>query len=478
MVICRGFWSGRVKRFTSAIVLAIALIFSANDIFAAQIAGVPPALPPDVKRQVEIYFGNDFFGDGGDTDDFRTQQLSLTAAVGERWMFVIDHSILTLEEPQTGPEGRLDQLSGSLGYRFFIDEGSRVRQTFDAGIGFRYSGDIAGARIQNGFHQIINNEIKTMPYVDTERVDGTLWAAFDRTGVLKNAAKIPLLGAGWQLGYWGRGATMLTTDAQWDGDVRVAATAGKRWFQSWLGVQANWREGYDRDNVQQETARNEDGTGIVFGLRFGPIVIETEQQFNGDSSSGHMSFISTGEALPRLAYGTNKFSIATGLTLPDITASLQGRWTNCNLLRCGERWQRALMVDVRYGKPQFGSDVDRFVETIQVAGALEFERPLLNDLDWMTVFASAGIGWRSEQLQGEGDLGGQQSETVERFGLVGDTGVRFSTSAQSDSLNFMIQFGLSGWLPSSDGTVEFAGENERLQSPQLVLLAGLMLEFL
>jgi hypothetical protein len=74
----------------------------------------------------------------------------------------------------------------------------------------RYSGDIAGARIQNGFHQIINNKIKTMPYVDTDRVDGTVWAAFDRTGVLKNDASVPLLGDGWQLGYWGRGATLLT----------------------------------------------------------------------------------------------------------------------------------------------------------------------------------------------------------------------------------------------------------------------------
>jgi len=477
MVICRGFWPGRSKRFALAIVLAVSLVFGANEAIAAQIAGVPPALPPDMQRQVEIYFGNDFFGDGGDTDDYRTQQLSLTGAVGERWMFVIDHSILTLEEPQSGPEGRLDQLSGSLGYRFFIDEDSRVRQSFDAGIGFRYSGDVAGARIQNGFHQIINNEIKTMPYVDTDRVDGTVWAAFDRTGGLKIDASVPLLGDGWQLGYWGRGTTLLTTDAQWDGDLRVAATAQKRWFQGWLGVQANWREGYDRDNVQRETARNEDGTGLVFGLRFGPVIIETEQQFNGDSSSGHMSIVSTGQALPRLAYGTNKFSIATGLTLPDVTVSLQGRWTNCNLLRCGEFWQRALMLDVRYGKPQFGSEVDRFVETIQVAGALEFARPLLDDLDWMMVYASAGLGWRSEQLQGEGDLGGQQSATVERPGLVGDTGVRFSTSAQNDSLNFMIQLGLSAWLPSSDGTVEFAGEIERLQRPELVLLAGLMLEF-
>ena len=477
MVKGRGYWQSRAKRFAPAVVLVTAFISAAGECPAAQIAGVPPPLPPDLERQVEIYFGNDFFGDGGDTDDFRTQQLSLTAALGERWMFVVDHSILTLEETGLGPEGRLDQFSGSFGYRFFSEAGTRVRQVLDAGSGFRYSGDLAGARMQNGFHQITNNEIKTMPYVDTERVDATLWAAFERTGVLNDDAGVPLLGEGWRLGYWGRGATMLTTDSQWDADLRIAATAGRKGFQTWLGVQASWREGYDRDNVQKQTARYEDGTGIVFGLRFGPVIIETEQQFNGDSSSGHLSFVSNGQALPQLADGVGKFGVQAGLTLPDITASLQGRWTNCNLLRCDERWQRTLVLEGRYGKPQYGSDVERFVETIQVAGALEFARPWSGRLDWMSIYASAGIGWRSERLQGEGELGGQKSDIVGRPGLTGDAGVRFATSAQNESWNFMTQFGLSVWLPSSDGTVEFAGQDEQLQRPELVLLAGLLLEY-
>jgi hypothetical protein len=473
MVIRRWYLPGRTIRF----VLVIVLVLGASAADAAQISGVPPAVPPGMQRQVEIFFGNDFFGDGGDTDDFRTQQLGLTATFGERWMFVIDHSILTLEEPQQGPPGRLDQLSGSLGYRFFSTQSSRVRQAFDTGIGFRHSGETAGARIQNGFHQIISNGIKTMPYVDTERVDGTLWASFDRDGVLYRNAGFPLLGDGWEYGYWVRGTTMLTTDGQWDGNVRLAAVAGRNWFQGWLGLLGSWREGYDRDNVQRETARNEAGTGVVIGLRFGPLLIESEQQFNGDSSYGHLSLVSTGQAMSQLAYGTNKFSIQAGLTMPDVYASLQGRWTNCNLLRCGELWQRALVLDVRYGKPQFGSAVDRFVETIQIVGAIEFERPLFDEYDWMTTYASAGVGWRSEQLEGEGMLSGQRSNSVERPGLAADAGVRLSTSARGDSWSLILQLGLSGWLPSSDGTVQFAGETEQLQRPEIVILAGVMVEF-
>ena len=451
------------------LLVAVILVFVAGDVGAAQISGIPPAIPPGMQRQVEIFFGNDFLGRGSDTDDFRTQQLSLVASAGERWTILIDHSILTLKNPQQGPPGRLDQLSGSLGYRFFSAQSTHVRQSFDAGVGFRQSGKTAGARIQNGFHQLIKQRIDTMPYVDTERVDGTLWASFDRDGILKND--------GWEYGYWARATTLLTTDGQWDGDLRLVGVAGKNWFQGWFGLSGSWREGYDRDNVTRETARYEAGTGIVFGLRFGPLLLETEQQFNGESAYGHISLVSTGQALPRLATGTNKFSITAGLTMPDVYASLQGRWTNCNFLGCGELWRRAVVLDVRYGKPQFGSATDRFVKTTQVVGALEFERPLFNGFEWMTTFASAGLGWRTERLEGEGTLGGQQSDAVDRLGLAADAGVRLSTSARGASWNILIQLGLSGWLPSSDGTVQFAGETEHLQSPQLVVLAGVQLEF-
>ncbi len=454
-----------------------AVLVSVNAASAAQISGIPTAMPPGAQRQVEIFLGNDFFGDGGATDDFRTQQFGLSATFRERWILVVEQSILTLEEPQRGLPGRLDQLSGSIGYRFFSDHRSRVRQSFDAGIGFRHSGDTGGARIQNGYHQIIGDGIKTLPYVATNRVDATLWAAFDHDRVLGDDASLLLLGHGWRYGYWARGATMLTTDGQWDGDLRLAAVAGKNRFQGWIGLTGNWRDGYDRDNVSRETARNETGTGIVIGVRFGSLLIETEQRFNGDSAYGYVSLVSTGRAAPKFAHDRNKFSIQAGVSIPDVMVSLQGRWSNCNLLRCGEHWRRALVVDTRYGKPQFGRAVDRFVETIHVVGAMEFERSLLDRSGWLTTYASAGVGWRSERLKGEGVLGGQQSAAVQRPGLAADAGIRLSTGARGDAWRFIMQLGLSGWLPSSDGAVQFAGETERLQRPEFVILSGVLLEF-
>jgi hypothetical protein len=445
---------------------------------AAQIPGMPPPALPGVDRHVEIFFGNDFLGRGGKVDDFRTQHFGVTMEYGERWVALLDHSILTLEEPREGDPGRLDQLSGSIGYSVLREVRQRHRQALDLGGGFRYSGDIAGSRIQNGFHQLIGASIKTMPYVDTDRVDGVLWLQYNRDGVLKRGVGIPLLGQGWELGYWARFSTLLTSDGQSDGNGGLMATASRSWFSGWLGLQGDWRAGYDRDHVTRETARNEDGGGIVLGLRLGPLIIETEQQFNGDSATGHMSLVSTGEALPQFADGDNSFGMQLGLSMPDVYATFEGRWSNCNLLRCTSNWQRTSVLEVRYGKPQFGNDTGRFVETWQVSAGLEFEHAPVPSLDWMTTYGSLGVGWRSERLKGEGDeLGGMASESVGRAGLTANTGLRFSTSAGNRSWSLMLQLGLSAWLPSSDGEVSFAGTSETLQRAELAFASGVLIRF-
>ena len=438
----------RFVRLIMASMLVAGMSLTTKPTVAAQIAGVPAAVPPGLDRRLEIFFGNDFFGAGDYEDDFRTQQLGLTAALGERWLFVIDHSILTLEEPEQGPPGRLDQLSASLGYRAFEDTSGRVRQSLDIGAGLRISDDLAGSRIQNGFHQILSNSIKTMPYVDTERTDGMFWLAYDHDGRFTDDLRIPLLGDQWQAGYWLRGATLVTTDGQWDGDVRLAAVIGKRWWQGWFGVSGNWREGYDRDNVQRETARSESGTGLVIGLRLGPLLLETEQRFGDDTSYGHISFVSTGEPLQWSGSGDHQFSVQTGLTVPDVLVTLQGRWTSCQWMPCGDTWRSAVVVDTRFGSPQFGSATDQFVDTVQIGAAWEFEALPAPSVEWLSAFVSAGAGWRSETLTGDGALGGQESDTAERAGLTADAGLRFSTMAQNQRWRFRLQVGLSGWLPT------------------------------
>ena len=459
-------------------VVALGLLLSVSPVRAVQLPGVTPPLPPGVDRTFELLFGNDFLGGGGQFDDFRTQQIGLVGALAPRWNLVVDHSILTLEEHNPGGPGRVDHLSASVGYALVQTRTPTHTQGVELGGGFRYSGNVGGARMQNGFHQLVGSKLATMPYVHTDRVDGTLWLRLPRTGVFRRGARLPLVGGGWDFGYWGRAATLVTTDTEWDGSVGLSAVASRRWFQTWLGVQGDWRAGHDRDAVSRETAASEQGAGVVIGLRFGPLVMESFRQLGGDAAYGHLSLVSTGRPPMGLGPEAHALALGAGLSVPDVLATFQARWSPCRLLRCTAAWRRAVLVDFRSGKPQLGNAVDEYVATRQVSAAFELERAPLPDHAWLTAFGALGAGWRTERLEGAGEsLDGVRSEDVARAGLVGDLGLRFGTSAAGRWSHLMVQIGLSGWLPTSPGTVAFAGGTRRLQRPSLVVVSGLVLRF-
>jgi len=110
---------------------------------------------------------------------------------------------------------------------------------------------------------------------------------------------------------------------------------------------------------------------------------------------------------------------------------------------------------------------------------LTFEPPAESDAGCLDQLSgSIGAGWRSERLEIEsGWFAGAESDSVDRPGLVGETGLRFSTVADSERLGLLLQVGLAGWLPSSDGHVEVGGETVRLQRPELIITSGLLLRF-
>jgi len=431
-----------------------------------------------VDRKFELLFSNDFLGRGGEFDDFRTQQIGLAAALGHRWDLILDHSILTLEDRNAPVQGRVDHLTVSAGHRLVRILRAKYTQEVEMGGGLRYSGEIGGARMQNGFHQIVGSKPTTVPYVDTERLDGTFWLRLPAYGSLLSDATIPLLGSEWEFGYWIRAATMVTTDSEWDGDVGLSAVASKGWFQTWLGVQGDWRTGHDRDIVSSETARFEEGAGVFFGFRVGPLLMETVQHFDGNAAYGHLSLTSSGQRLRSLAADTHALSLQAGLSIPDVLANFQGRWSNCRLLSCSQVWRRTVLVDFRSGRPQFEDQTEWYAATRQLSAAFELERAPDPGHEWFTTFGALGAGWRRERLVGEGEeVGGDRSGPVDRWGLVGDLGLRFGTGAATRVSSLMFQIGLSGWLPFSGGTVEFAGGMERLQRTQLVFLSGVVLEF-
>jgi hypothetical protein len=170
---------------------------------AGDIPGMQPMLPPHLAPRFDLAFSNDALGRGGEIDDYRTQQLIFSARLNERWSAVLDHSILTLSKP--GAEGRLDQVSATLGYRLLERRKDDAISGLSGGFGLRTVGDFAGERMQNGFHRLVDSRLEDLPYSDVRGTDAVAWldaehfAPFSRRG-------------NWGFAYWLRGRALVTSD--------------------------------------------------------------------------------------------------------------------------------------------------------------------------------------------------------------------------------------------------------------------------
>ena len=210
---------------------------------SGEMPGLQPQIPPFVERDLEVTFSNDFLGRGGSVDDFRTQQMVIAAGISERWLVLLDHSILTLGDAQQA--GRVDQLSASVGYRLMNKVTDHSVSNLSAGMGIRNAGDFAGERMQNGFHRLIGSDVRSLPYSDADSTDATAWFDVDHYRDLRDFEK--------------------------------------------------WRTGYTAAIVR-ETAIAEDDLAVAMGIRFGALVVETVQQLNNDASYGQLRLVSSGKS--------------------------------------------------------------------------------------------------------------------------------------------------------------------------------------
>ena len=462
-----------MHRRKKAMLLGLGLL-SAAVTNSGEIAGTPAQMPPLIERDLELNFSNDFLGRGGSVDDFRTQQIILTARFAENWIALLDHSILTRDNALE--QGRLDQLSGAVGYRLIHESDPDKVNSLTLGGGFRSSGEFAGERIQNGFHRLIGSDVEVLPYVDTNRTDATLWLDAERYRVLRAASGNSFF-ASWTGGYWIRGNTLLTTDGQWDTGLGAYAVASRNAIDIWFGLRQDWRSGYERDPVQTATAIAEQDLAVVLGVRFGAIVLETVQQTTNKASYGQLKFVSSGKnAFPQDATWP-RINIEFGFILPDVQVQLAGKYRS-NLLVSGDsRWRESLFLDTRFGEPQFGADSSVFVRSRQMTVGLEWERQLAQSLPWISVYGALGGGWRSEQLVGDNVRAGQVSESAGRLVVSGSSGLRFSAANVGHDWWYRLQLGIVAWAPLEDATVLLGNDVFRIQKPALGISLGMTFEY-
>lgn len=438
-------------------------LLAAPSAVAGEISGLPPSLTPTTQPEYTFYFGNDFLA-AGTNDDFRTQQLIASARVRDRWRIVLDHSILTREHAVSGPPARIDLMSLSVGYEWLNREHANGRDVVVSGVGVRGAGNYGGSRIQNGFHSLIESEASFLPYAPTRQVDATIWVLGETHRILRHAKGGGLLW-GWDTGYWARAGVLATADGQFDGVAGIYAIATRPGFDLWLGLRRDWREGYDADLVQRETAREESKLALSYGVRLGSVIMETVQRFDSYASYGQISFVSS-PTTRRKPTGTNAAAdFQLGLHLPHMMMQMAGRWHRPVLLDRSSQWRESITVDLRGGQPQIGHDVNSYAETVQLTAGLEYSRPFAASPEWLRFYGGASLGWREEKFIGRGSMEGVTSESVGRAVFQADMGIEIDAVRIGGNWRHKLRLGVSAWAPAKSVTVMTGGELTTLLEP-------------
>jgi hypothetical protein len=435
---------------------------------AGEIAGLPSNTPPIMQRPLEFSFSNDFLGRGGSVDDFRTQQFIISGTIRDRWEVTVDHSILTLidvDEP-----ARTDQLSATLGYRIFNAVSDTTVNRVTAGLGVRGYGDFAGERIQNGFHQLVRSSVEIAAYTDLDRTDATGWVDAHRYSLLKGSKD----SEEWRWGYWLRGSALWASDGQLDAAAGAYGVAGKGAVDFWIGLRHDWRSGYE-EPVLIETAVAEEDLAAVFGLRWGPVVFETVQQFDNKASYGQVRLVAAGFDEARAGAEQSNLQFDAGVTIPDVHLVLAGRWQAGWLNQGESAWRRSLYLMGGHGEPQHDDDPMIYRRTSQAGAGIEWERRLDIAGGWTSAYFLAGAGWRKERITGDDDRAGEQSDTVSRGVALAGAGLRFDAGELIAGYNFRIQLGLNAVVPFSGARVEMSGESYDVQNTNVGVVLGLTL---
>ena len=452
-----------------------ATALAANASLAGEISGLPSHLPPTVRADYLYFLGNDFAA-SGTSDDYRTEQMMVSGRFGESWLAVLDHSILTRDDLADGERARIDTMTLSLGFEFLRSDSVARRNSVAAGVALRGIGNFAGERIQNGFHRLVASDTDSIPYTETRETDPAAWFVAEHYRRL-GAASGDGFWRSWDTGAWLRTGAFASTAGQFDAVAGLYAVASRPVLDLWLGIRRDWRGGYDQDFVLQDTAAEEDKFAVSFGLRFGALVVETVQRFDSAASYGQISFVSSPETRRRTAGTPARVDGQASLQLPHVTFQAAARWHRRLITEMQSNWGEALFVEARSGQPQLGRDSTLFVDTTQVSLGIEWSRPLLHSADWLRVYTSLGAGWRSEQLLGRDLRQGQESQTVDRAVLVVDGGMEIDAAALSRHLDLRLRLGVSGWLPSSDATVDIGNTSKVIQRADASILAALVVSW-
>ena len=453
----------RALRLCPFVIAGLLLALHPPAAHAGKIPGLPAPLPPGRDGVLHLGIEDDLLGRGGEFDDHRTFQLSLDLRIGERWLVVVDQSLLTeegptIDVPDPGQEGRLDEWSLALARRW---QGAGGRMTMGGGL--RGTGARNGARIQNGVHRMFDARIVDLPY-QSGQTDAIGWLALDREWMRA-------VGDRWRGGVWLSAAGELSSGGRGDATVAGLGLVRTRAFELRTGLRSEWREGYD-GIVRSSTATSERGLFATFGVAVGPVDAETSQRFDGKEGYGRVT-LTAGPGASTAPDVPGRVALVAGLRAPRTAAHVDVAWSPSTRRMAPGAAETALTLGYLSGETPVDGSLDIFKSERQLSAGLEL-RGTRRD-GWLTPLVDLGLGWRREALYGMRAHAGTRSDAVDRVVITAGTGLdmRMGTVAGRGTLS--LRLSVDGWLPLGQGTTTFAGEDHQLQRPGagLTLAIGL-----
>ncbi|MCG3203599.1 MAG: hypothetical protein KCHDKBKB_00270 [Elusimicrobia bacterium] len=220
-------------------------------------------------------------------DDYRTTETAFGFRVTNNLFLNLNLSALTDKGPTSqndlAEEGRIDQMTLSFSRRWiFSKEKEGDAREFLFGVVLRRTGELNGAAIQNGIHEVIQNNPVNLAYEDISRLDLGPLVSFNYFSHLDRKNK-------W--GMWFPIQGLVTTAGQ----AELSAGAYGSWHPKkvtlYTGFRGEARSAGDTGHVVDNTFHQEEGVYSVIGFKAGPVALDLGHKIGSTYGYGWLTLL-------------------------------------------------------------------------------------------------------------------------------------------------------------------------------------------
>ncbi len=461
--------------------LGLSLALASVPTAATTLPGAPLSPRPGPTPEAWFVLLNDALGGeiGDNPDDFRTQAFYGARRWQNGFVLAFDFSILTHKgSPRPGSDrlgrGRVDELTVTLG-RDLLDRGDDPRRWLRWGLGGRFTGDLAGDAIQNGWHDALEIDRVDLPYEEQETTAavGYLVGGVARRRPFGAFSALAPFVARSRFGPDLEGGLLVTSRGEIQGQLSARLTWTGNDGGAWVGLRQEIRAGDTPNPTAAAVTEREEGSWLTYGASFGAIFFEGGVHLGNDASIGRLGWVWRGELGED---GDTDFFGEVGSTVNSYGWGIQVRWRS-PLLRLGRFAERShFLIDYRFGTVPDVELEDQVLQYQQLAAGVDVElverRPGFSPVPYLY----GALGWRLEEIVDDGERPRfAEQEATAAVAHLG-AGVRFYFGHRDPRRpRYAVVAAADGWLPFSAAEAAAPGPRGTLSYLEPEMTLGLRL---